>query len=132
MEPNINEPRFVSFPRDLLTGALRPDADPADVAAALVDAGARPEHVQFLRGPEGLDILNPDGDHGSLSQRVRRKAEHATYEGDILDAVATHLRRGRTIVGVFEVHADAEPRVRAAAEAAGVEDIHYIGRWRID
>jgi hypothetical protein len=132
MAPNVNEPRFVSFPRDLLTGVLAADATPEAVAAAAESAGVDPADVQFLSGEEGLRILNPEGDRGPLSQRVRRKAEHAVHEGDILDGVAASLRSGRTVVGMFHVAASDEQRVREACEAAGVEDMHYIGRWKIE
>jgi hypothetical protein len=132
MPANVNEPRFVAFPKEVLTGVLADDASPDGVTASLVAAGVAPDDVQFLQGAEGLRILNPEGDEGPLRQRLLRKVEHLTYEGEILEQVADHLRQGRTILGVFGVTKDAEPGLRDVCRQAGVRDIHYFGTRAID
>jgi hypothetical protein len=98
---NVNEPRFVAFPKEVLTGVLLQDVTPDAVAASLVAAGVAAGAVQFLQGAEGLRILNPLGDRGPIRQRLQRKIEHLTNEGEILEHVAERLEEGRTIIGVF-------------------------------
>src|SRR5205814_960752 len=100
---NVNEPRFVAFPKEVLTGVLADDVTPDDVTAVLHAAGVSAEAVRFLQGEEGLRILDPEGDRGSLKQRLQRKVEHLTAEGKILAEVAGQLEAGHTIVGIFGV-----------------------------
>ena len=80
MSIRINEPRFVAFPREMITGTLGHAADAESLAADLAAVGVASERVGFLTGEEGLRILNPEGDRGPISQRLRRKLEHFQFQ----------------------------------------------------
>ncbi len=130
--PRMNEDEFIAFPKEMFVGAVRSDVRLEQVTQALLAIGVADDQIGFLQGEKGLEILNPEGAHGTVKERMLRKAEGFAAEGRILERSADHLRAGRTIVGVVHVdHALAE-RIMGICDEAGLEDCHYFGRWKID
>lgn len=130
--PEINKDEFTAFPKEILVAVLRRGETPHSVAARLVGAGIGEDRFDFLEGDEGLRILNPDGDHGSVRERMLRKAESFAAEGRIIQLAADHLRAGRTMLGIHEVDAEEADHIRGMCDELGLEDCHYIGKRKID
>jgi hypothetical protein len=130
--PQINKDEFTAFPKELFVAAVKDGQTPESVSEALVAFGIPEDRFDFLQGPDGLRILNPDGDTGSIRERMLRKAESFAAEGRIIARAAEHLRAGRTMIGIHEVHAEEADRLRANCDELGLEDCHYLGRRKID
>ncbi len=128
----FNQDDFIAFPKQMVAATLQDGVEPDDVVAALIAAGVADGDIGFLSGEKGLDILNPEGDHGSVKERMLRKAEGFSAEGRILERSAQALRDGKTILGITNVDDDLSKRILAIADDAGLEDCHYFGRWKID
>jgi hypothetical protein len=126
---NVNDIGFLAFPKELIVGVLLPESTPDAIASVLTQAGVAPDAIHFLQGDEGLRILNPEGDAGSLRENVVRKIEHVMHEGDVLAILAENLRADRTLLGVHHVAPDDAARLTELCADNGVEQIHYLGRW---
>ena len=130
--PQINKDEFISFPKELFVAVLKESATPETVTAALVAAGVGEDRFDFLQGEEGLRILNPRGEHGTVKERMLRKAENFAAEGRIIELAADYLRAGRTMIGIHHVPADEADELKGMCDALGLEDCHYLGKRRID
>ena len=129
---NINPDEFISFPKEMVMGFLPPDAQLEPVQDALKAAGLADDQIAFLRGEKGLEILNASGASSTMKQRLIRKVERISEEGERLLQAVDHLEAGETLVGVRRVPADEAPLVRHILQGAGVVDHHYFGRHTFD
>ena len=129
--PVVNRDEFVPFLRDLLVAVLREGATPQSVSDALVAAGIDEDRIDFLQGEEGLRILNPEGTHGSVKERMIRKAEHFTAERRILELSAAYLRTGRTLVTIHEVSDVEAVRLMCREAEFGIEDSQYASGVKV-
>jgi hypothetical protein len=127
----VNRDEFVPFHRDLLVAVLREGETPQSVSDALVAAGIDEGRFDFLDGDEGLRILNPDGTHGTVKERMLRKAEHFTAEGRILEVMAAYLSTGRTLLNVHDIDDIEAVRLICHADELGIEDCHYVSGVKV-
>ncbi|MEX2552207.1 MAG: hypothetical protein WD627_04305 [Actinomycetota bacterium] len=67
-----------------------------------------------------------------MRQRLIRKIERISEEGEHLLQAVDHLKAGQTLVGIRRVTAGDAPLVRQTLEEAGVEDHHYFGKHIFD
>lgn len=128
----INPQEFVSFPKEVVIGFIPQDKPLAPVHEALVASGIPDDRIDFLQGAEGVKILAEGGDEATLRQRLLRKVEKISEEGENLLKAVKNVSEGQTMVGVRDVTREDSPEVRATLEQAGVVDHHYYGRHTFD
>jgi hypothetical protein len=128
----INPEEFISFPKEVVIGFIPADVQLEPIKDALNAAGLVDDQIDFLRGEKGLEILNTGGSSATMRQRLTRKIERISEEGEHLLQAVEHLETGQTLVGIRRVTVDEAPRVRQTLEEAGVVDHHYFGKYTFD
>lgn len=114
----------------VIGGFLNPDAGEQVLSALVEDFGRL--NVSVLFGPEGLRMLDPDGEHHGILGRAYRAVEKAVTESRGLREQAATLRRGGFLVYVDVADEAQKSRAVATMKAHGADHVVHLGRAAIE
>ncbi|WP_159007223.1 hypothetical protein [Streptomyces sp. NRRL S-813] len=127
----MNEERFYLYPMKRAAAVLDNEERSADTCHNLERAGINLSHVNMLKGPEGLRLLDSKGTSHGLPGRFMRWLQHGDYESETLAAHSAALSQGKWLIFVPVRGKNEARRTVDILRSHGGSVISHFRRWAV-
>ncbi|MFF8314546.1 hypothetical protein [Streptomyces lydicus] len=130
-KPRINEERFYLYPMKRVAAVLDTEERYPDTCHYLEKAGINLSHVNVLKGPEGLRLLDSKGTTHGLLGRFMRWLQRGGYESETLAAHSAALSQGKWLIFVPVRGKNEARRTVDILRSHGGSEIFHFRRWAV-